>query len=138
MVSILLRYEGDLRCSAVHGPSSTRLHTDAPVDNQGRGESFSPTDLLATSLGTCVLTIMGIRARDLGVDLVGARVQVEKHMAADPHRRIARIDVRLDLPEVPDAARGELERAGLGCPVKHSIDPRIEVEIDFGWGRVSS
>ena len=84
MVSIQMEYQGDLHCKAVHGPSSTELFTDAPKDNQGRGESFSPTDLVATALGTCILTTMGIMARTLNVDITGATATVEKDMTTSP------------------------------------------------------
>jgi putative redox protein len=138
MVQIQIHYEGELRCAATHGPSGTGLHTDAPVDNQGRGESFSPTDLLATALGACMATIMGIRARDLGVDLEGARIEVTKHMVADPLRRVGRLAVRMDLPDAPTEARATLERAAHECPVARSVHPALEVEVDFGWGRLAA
>ena len=85
MIEIHIDYQGDLRTHAVHGPSQTELITDAPVDNQGRGESFSPTDLVATALGTCMATIMGIVAKRKQIDLRGMTIRVEKHMSADPH-----------------------------------------------------
>src|SRR6185503_1785804 len=91
-------YDGELHCSAVHGPSSARLSTDAPVDNQGRGEAFSPTDLVATALGTCMATVMGIQARKRGSDLPGMRIHVKKHMTREPLRRIARLDVDVSVP----------------------------------------
>ena len=134
MVEIKIRYEGQLRCAATHGPSGTDVLTDAPVDNRGRGESFSPTDLLATALGTCMLTIMGIRAEALGLDLEGAQVRVTKHMVADPARRVGRLEVLLELPAVPPEQRPELEQAAHTCPVARSIDPRIALEVDFAWG----
>lgn len=134
MVEITIRYEGQLRCAATHAPSGTDVLTDAPVDNRGRGESFSPTDLLATALGTCMLTIMGIRAEALGLDLQGSRVRVVKHMVADPARRVGRLEVRLELPAVEPGLRPELEQAAHTCPVAHSIDPRIALEVDFAWG----
>ncbi|MEO0650189.1 MAG: OsmC family protein [Planctomycetota bacterium] len=134
MVQIDIEYRGELRCEATHGPSGSLLATDAPVDNQGRGESYSPTDLLATSLGTCMLTIMGIRARDLGVKLDGTTVRVAKHMVADPQRRVGRLEVSIRLPAVDAAHQPALEEAAHRCPVANSIDPRIEVEVRFGWG----
>ena len=94
MVEIHLEYRGDLHTEAVHGPSSTRLETDAPKDNQGRGDSYSPTDLLATALGTCMVTIMAMAARERGIELAGTRVRVEKHMVKDPRRRVGRLDRR--------------------------------------------
>lgn len=114
-------------------PSSNTLVTDAPKDNRGRGESFSPTDLIATSLGTCVATILGIQARDLDLDLKGLRVTVEKHMAANP-RRISRLETNVWMPMAPDdGTRQRLERAARGCPVHHSIHPDIEAPIVFHW-----
>ncbi len=133
MVQIQTTYLGDLHCEAVHMPSSNTLVTDAPKDNRGRGESFSPTDLIATSLGTCVATILGIQARDLDLDLKGLRVTVEKHMAANP-RRISRLETNVWMPMAPDdGTRQRLERAARGCPVHHSIHPDIEAPIVFHW-----
>src|SRR5262245_16249532 len=98
MVTVEDFYEGDLRCTAKHGPSGAELRTDAPKDNQGRGESFSPTDLVATALGTCMLTTMGIVAKRHGWPLEGGHARVEKHMIADPHRRIQKLVAELTLP----------------------------------------
>src|ERR1700761_299735 len=98
MVAIELQYQGDLHTKATHGPSGAELTTDAPKDNQGRGESFSPTDLVATALGSCMLTVMGIMARTLDVDIAGATATVEKEMAAAPSRRIARLAVTIHVP----------------------------------------
>ncbi|QDU67235.1 OsmC family protein [Engelhardtia mirabilis] len=136
MVEIHVTYRGELRCGAVHAPSSAELVTDAPVDNQGRGESYSPTDLVATALGSCMLTIMGIRARDEGWDLDGATVKVTKHMVADPRRRISKLEVRFALPNLADEARDVLERAAETCPVFESIHPNIEVPVHFGWAEL--
>src|ERR1700675_918019 len=97
-VSISIGYLGELRCEATHGPSQATFQTDAPVDNNGKGESFSPTDLVATAMGTCMLTIMGILARKLNVDLKGTRVTVTKEMSPAPPRRIARLAATLDIP----------------------------------------
>ena len=98
MVKIQIAYEGDLRCKATHGPSGVQLHTDPPVDNQGRGESFSPTDLVATALGTCVLSIMGIMAQRNNWDLSGTTVDVSKEMATAPTRRIGKLTVNVHIP----------------------------------------
>jgi putative redox protein len=134
MVSIQLKYEGDLHCSAVHGPSGTTLATDAPKDNQGRGESFSPTDLVATALGSCMLTIMGIQARTLGVDISGATATVEKSMSAEPPRKIARLSVRIHVPNpVSPENREKFIRAAHACPVHKSLHPEIEIPIEFTW-----
>ena len=135
MVQIDLKYAGELRCEATHGPSGKGLHTDAPVDNHGRGESFSPTDLVATGLGACLLTIMGIVAERHGWKLEGARAQVVKHMVAQPTRRIGKLEVVLSLPgEFDEKARTTLERAALTCPVHASLHPDIELPIRFDWG----
>ena len=98
MVEIRLEYQGDLHCKAVHGPSGTELFTDAPKDNQGRGESLSPTDLCATALGSCMLTTMGIAARTLNLDMKGATAVVEKEMTSSPPRTIQRLTVRIRVP----------------------------------------
>ncbi len=135
MVAIKMEYEGDLHCKAVHGPSGTELSTDAPKDNQGRGESFSPTDLVATALGGCMLTIMGIMARTLNIDLVGATATVEKEMTTAPPRRIGKLTVRIHVPQaVTPENREKLVRAAHTCPVHKSLHPEIETPIEFSWG----
>lgn len=134
MVEIQTRYEGSLRSSAVHGPSRTRLVTDAPVDNQGRGESFSPTDLVATALGTCILTTMGIVAERHGWRMEGSEAIVVKHMVADPARRIGRLVVTIRMRGDFDArARETLERTALTCPVHKSLAATVEIPITFEW-----
>jgi uncharacterized OsmC-like protein len=128
-------YEGDLRTVAEHLQSTSHIETDAPTDNQGKGERFSPTDLVATALGSCMMTIMGIKARDLGVDLRGLQIDITKHMAADP-RRISGIDVGLRFPAglpLDDKQRTILERAALTCPVMQSIHPDIKVNTSFSY-----
>jgi len=134
MVSIQIEYQGELHCKAVHGPSQSELATDAPVDNQGRGESFSPTDLVATALGACMLTIMGIAARTHNIDITGATAHVEKEMTATPPRRIQSLAVRIHVPK-PVAAedRLKLERAAHTCPVHKSLHPDIQIPIHFTW-----
>jgi putative redox protein len=135
MVRIETEYQGDLHCVSVHTPSGTALATDAPVDNQGRGESFSPTDLIATSLGTCMLTTMGIVARTLDFDLTGASVTVEKEMSTTPPRRIIRLSVAIRVPQTTNPENQQrLENAAHTCPVKRSIHPDIETPIEFVWG----
>lgn len=135
MVSIQLEYQGDLHCRAVHGPSGTELATDAPKDNQGKGESFSPTDLVATALGACMLTIMGIQARTLGINIDGTTATVEKEMTATPPRMIQRLTVKIHVPHPIDAeTRVKLERAAHTCPVHKSLHPDVEKPIDFTWG----
>lgn len=135
MVQIDIQYRGELRCEATHGPSTTRLHTDAPVDNQGRGESFSPTDLLATALGTCMVTIMGITAEARGWSLEGLSASVTKHMVADPARRVGRLEVGIRVPgEWTEEQRVVLRRAAETCPVAHSLAEGLEVELDLRFG----
>ncbi len=135
MVAIQMEYQGDLHCTAVHGPSKTELNTDAPKDNQGRGESFSPTDLMATALGTCMLTTMGILARTLGIDMAGATATVEKEMTATSPRKIQRLTVRIHMPHAIDAeSQQKLERAAHTCPVQRSVHPDVETPVTFTWG----
>lgn len=135
MVEIQLEYQGDLHCRAVHGPSGTVLATDAPKDNQGRGESFSPTDLVATGLGACMLTVMGIMARTLEIDIAGTTATVTKEMANAPVRRIARLTVTIRVPgERSEEDRQKLERAVRTCPVHKSLHPDVEMPIEFVWG----
>jgi putative redox protein len=132
MVNIQIEYQGDLHCKATHGPSGTELSTDAPKDNQGRGESFSPTDLVATALGTCMLTIMGIAARAQNIDITGATATVEKEMTAAPPRRIQRLAVKIHIPHSPSPADKEkLERAAHTCPVHRSLHPDVQMPIEF-------
>jgi putative redox protein len=134
MVRIDLAYEGELRTSCSHAPSGAELTTDAPVDNAGRGESFSPTDLLATALGSCMLTVMGIRARNEGWNIDGATSSIEKHMQLEPVRRVGRLVLVIEMPGgLSQAARETLEEVGRGCPVARSIHPDIELDVDFRW-----
>jgi putative redox protein len=135
-VEITITYEGSLRCAATHSPSGTRLVTDAPVDNHGRGESFSPTDLVATALGTCIMTIMGIVAERGGLDLAGTRVHVVKEMIAAPVRRIGKLTVTVTVPtdkanRLSVADRAKLETAAGHCPVHQSLHPDIETPVRF-------
>ncbi len=133
-VRIDITYEGSLHCAAIHGPSKRELSTDAPVDNQGKGESFSPTDLVATALGTCMLTVMGIYATRHDIDLRGASVIVHKDMAATPVRRIAKLAAELTLPlSISHPHREALERAALTCPVHASLHPDVEKPVTFHW-----
>jgi len=139
VVSTQVLYEGDLHCQATHGPSSNQLTTDAPVDNHGRGESFSPTDLVGTALGTCILTVMDIAARKRGLDLTGARATVEKTMATAPVRRIAKLAVEVHLPSSPSAEdRAFLEQVARTCPVEKSLHPDVEVPVTIHWGSASA
>ncbi len=132
MVEINIEYQGQLHCEAMHGPSSCKLSTDAPVDNCGRGESFSPTDLVATALGTCVATIMGIYADRHDLNLEGMTVKVEKHMSTDLPRRIARLPVHINVPvALEDKHRKSIENAASHCPVHQSLRADIEAPLNF-------
>lgn len=134
MVTISITYQGQLRCRAVHDQSGAAILTDAPLDNQGRGESFSPTDMVAAGLGTCMCTIMGIVAKRDGIALEGTQIRVEKHMTTTPPRRIARLTVAFTMPSGIDAAaRIKLERAAHTCPVALSLHPDITVEASFTY-----
>lgn len=134
MVEIRIRYEGGLRTQATHQPSQIQLHTDAPLDNHGRGENFSPSDLVATALGSCMLTIMGLVAQRHGWQLDGSEAVVVKSMVSAPTRRIGRLDVVLRIRgAVDERARETLERAALTCPVHQSLHPQIEIPVRFEW-----
>jgi len=134
MVEITISYEGSLRCNATHGPSGTTICTDAPRDNHGKGESFSPTDLVATALGSCMLTIMGIVAQKHQIDLSGATVTVQKEMITQPVRRIGRLAVHFKIPaKVTPEQRQMLENAAHTCPVHKSVHPDIEIPVTFEW-----
>ncbi len=138
LVDIHIDYTGELHCKAEHGPSHQSLETDAPLDNQGRGESFSPTDLVATGLGTCMATTMGIKARAAGFDLTGVQLHVKKIMTVQPLRRIARLEVTLRVPppvagRCDAAMRALLEHTAHTCPVRVSLLDAIEVPVTFDW-----
>jgi len=132
-VRIDTTYQGDLRCVAAHVPSGATLTTDAPEDNHGQGRSFSPTDLMATALGTCVATILGIQADRHDLDLEGMEISVEKEMASDP-RRIDTLRTEVHMPTALDEqTRTRLERAARHCPVHESLHPDVETPIAFHW-----
>lgn len=134
MVQIEIEYEGQLHCRAKHGPSGCELSTDAPVDNQGRGESFSPTDLVATALGTCIATIIGIYANKHDLDLSGMKLSVEKHMSTDAPRRIVRLPVTVVITkELSDRHRSAIEKAAAHCPVHKSLSAEIKAPISFEY-----
>ena len=134
MVKIPINYEGGLRCTAKHGPSGKTVVTDAPVDNHGKGESFSPTDLVATALGTCMATIMGIVAERHQLGLAGMKIEVTKEMSTDTPRRIARLTTAIDIPLPANHPQREmLERAALTCPVHQSLHPEIDKPLEFRW-----
>jgi putative redox protein len=130
-----IHYQGQLRTSATHLQSNSIIETDAPTDNQGKGERFSPTDLVATALGSCMLTIMGIKARDMNINLEGTRIDVQKHMKSDP-RRIGGIDIHFHFPSdlaLNDKEKTILQNAALTCPVAKSLHPEIEQKVVFNW-----
>lgn len=134
MVKICVEYEGDLRCALTHPDSGAAFRSDAPLDNQGRGESFSPTDLCASALGSCIATILGIRAREMDLDLRGMWIEVTKIMSSVPPRRIVRLETEVWMPRpVPGGQREALAAAAAGCPVHHSLHPEIEKPIRFHW-----
>lgn len=133
-------YEGNLRTVCTHLRSGSVVETDAPVDNNGKGERFSPTDLVATALGTCMMTIMGMRAGEMKLNLEGVKIDVEKIMKADP-RRIGGINLTFHFPDslrLNDDQKALLERAAHTCPVMYSIHPDIEVMILFHWNMLAA
>jgi putative redox protein len=133
MVKIETVYQGDKHSLITHGPSGAVLETDAPKDNNGRGESFSPTDLVAAALGSCMLTVMAISAEKDDIDMRGARSQVIKNMAANP-RRISSLSVEVEMPQtVPAAAREKLELIARTCPVAKSLSEHLNAPIVFTW-----
>jgi uncharacterized OsmC-like protein len=128
-----ITYQGDLRTICIHLQSGKQIITDAPTDNNGKGEAFSPTDLVATALGSCMVTIMGIKARDLEVDLTDSTLEITKIMQAEP-RRIGKIVVTLNM-NVATSHKNKiiLERSAMNCPVLLSLHPEIEKEVTFNW-----
>ena len=133
MVKVSIEYTGGLHCRALHEPSQAELATDAPADNQGRGEAFSPTDLVATALGTCIATTLAIVAERHGVDLKGMTVNVAKEMASDP-RRISRLTTEVHVPLPNDHPQRELlENTARGCPVHRSLTAEMERPTTFFW-----
>ncbi len=133
-VEIDITYEGGLNCTATHGPSRQTLITDAPVDNGGRGAAFSPTDLLATALGACMATVMGLVAQRNNLNIDGLKIQVTKEMVSDPVRRIGALKTRLIFPAgrtLSPADRAKLEASARACPVKQSLHPEVKMPIEF-------
>lgn len=132
MVEVDVVYQGDLRCESKHGPSQQTLRTDAPKDNMGKGEAFSPTDLVGTALGTCILTIMGIVAKNMKLDINGATAHVVKDMSKEPPRRISKLEVTITLPKnYSDKDRSALENGAMSCPVHKSLHPDVDAPIKF-------
>jgi putative redox protein len=133
-VQIDIVYQGALHCNATHGPSKLTIETDAPLDNGGKGAAFSPTDLVAAAMGTCMATIMGLVAGRNQLDIAGLKIQVLKEMVADPVRRIGALHTRLVFPagkRYSPADRAKLEAAAKTCPVKQSLHPDVKVPIEF-------
>jgi uncharacterized OsmC-like protein len=134
MVNISVEYTGDLHCDATHGPSQAKIVTDAPLDNKGKGEAFSPTDLVATALGTCMSTTMAMKAQELGLDLRGMTVSVQKEMSKDAPRRIVALPAEVHIPLPKNSpAREALEQAALNCPVHKSLPVEISRPTKFFW-----
>lgn len=134
MVNVTIEYTGDLHCKATHGPSHSRIETDAPTDNKGKGEAFSPTDLVASALGACMSTIMGMKAEELGLNLRGMTISVQKQMSKDAPRRIVALPSEVHIPLPPDCPQREkLEQAALNCPVHKSLPPEIDRPTTFFW-----
>jgi uncharacterized OsmC-like protein len=133
MITSKVTYLGDLRTSSTHIQSGSVILSDAPVDNNGKGEAFSPTDTIANALASCMFTVMGIKARDLGVDFSGATAEVTKVMGTEP-RRIVAIQVVFSMPLDPDEKiKTVLERTAMTCPLYYSLHPDIEKDIVFHW-----
>jgi uncharacterized OsmC-like protein len=128
-----ITYLGDLRTSSIHLQSGTEILSDAPIDNNGKGEAFSPTDLVANATGSCMMTIMAIKARDLNVDLIGTTIEVTKIMQAEP-RKIARLEIIMNMSIATDEkTKTILERTAMNCPVLLSLNPDIEKDITINW-----
>lgn len=128
-----ITYLGDLRTTSTHLQSGTEILSDAPTDNNGKGEAFSPTDLVANAAGSCMMTIMAIKARDMNVDLIGTTLEVTKIMQAEP-RKIGRIIIVMNIPiTVDEKTKTILERTAMNCPVLLSLNPDIEKEITINW-----
>ena len=128
-------YKGGLRCECTHLQSGTVIETDAPTDNRGKGERFSPTDTLCVALATCVVTTMALKANDMGIDLKGTHIDIKKHMLSEP-RRIGKIDVSLKLPaslQLDEKDKTILQRVGDNCPVAKSLHPDLQVNIEYHW-----
>jgi uncharacterized OsmC-like protein len=133
MATSIVRYLGELRTSCMHMQSGTEILTDAPTDNHGKGEAFSPTDLVATSLGSCMVSIMAIKSKDLDIELKGSTAEVTKIMQAEP-RKIARIEVIINMSvATSDKNKTILEKSAMTCPVFLSLHPDIEKVITFNW-----
>ncbi len=130
-----IEYTGNLRCKCTHVQSGSEIETDAPTDNRGKGERFSPTDSVCVALATCMITTMGIRATDMNIELKGSRLEVTKHMLSEP-RRIGAIDIILNLKTagtISERDQSYLQHIGDNCPVMKSIHPDVEVRVQYKW-----
>jgi uncharacterized OsmC-like protein len=127
-------YKGDLRCECTHLQSGTVIETDAPTDNRGKGERFSPTDTVCVALATCIITTMGIRAADMNIELSQTRLEVTKHMLSEP-RRIGKIEVVLNIPNIglDDNTKMIMQKIGDNCPVMKSLHPDLQVQTTYNW-----
>ncbi len=128
-------YKGDLRCECTHLQSGTIIETDAPTDNRGKGQRFSPTDSLCVALATCIITTMGIKANDMDINLTGTAIDVTKHMLSDP-RRIGKVDINIKFPttlKLDEKDKTILKRVGDNCPVAKSLHPDLAVNIEYHW-----
>ena len=134
MTTVSAKYLGDLRVECVHNQSGTKIITDAPTDNQGKGEAFSPTDLCATALGACAMTIIGVYGKNHGVDVTGTEMEITKTMSADP-RRVGKIEVVFKMPPRAYSARekASIERCTTSCPVHLTLHPDVEQVFTFIW-----
>ena len=134
MVHMTVDYTGDLRCRATHGPSTSQIETDAPADNHGKAERFSPTDLVGAALASCIATTLGILAQRKGWNLQGMRVEVDKEMTASPPRKIARLPVSLWMPtEMSPEDRQLVENTARSCPVHRSLSPEVDAPVVVHW-----
>lgn len=132
MVKLDIEYLGDLHCKAIHGPSGQELLTDAPTDNQGKGDYFSPTDLAATAVGSCIATIMGIKAQQHNIDLKGMNITVDKEMMNEPYRRIKKLIIRVVFPiALAENHLQIMKNVIKTCPVTRSLHPDIELDVDY-------
>lgn len=132
MIDIDIVYEGDLHCRLTHGPSGSSITTDAPKDNEGKGETFSPTDLMAAAAGSCAVTIMGLVAKRHGIDISGAKVHVKKEMVAGKFRRLKSLTTTITMPRpLGEKERALLEEAARTCPVHRSLSPDVEAPVNF-------
>lgn len=134
-MTVSVVYKGDLRCECTHVQSGTQIETDAPTDNRGKGERFSPTDTVCVALATCMITTMGLRAADSQVDLSGTTMDVTKHMLNDP-RRIGKIEVKLHIPPtgLDEKDKMVFQKIGDNCPVLKCLHPGVEVVTEYNWG----